>query len=436
MIDRYSLPEIREIFLEENKYKRWIQIELVHLKVLEEEGIVPAGNYKEVREKAERIHLKEFAKRVKEIEGQVDHDVIAFLMALEEIVGDSGRFIHYGLTSSDIVDTANAMMLREAVEKLLKELDELISAVKTKALEYKFIPVMGRTHGVFAEPTSVGLKFLYFYSELLRARERLQQALQEISVGKISGAVGNYVYLKPEIETKILSELGLNVEKVSTQIVPRDRHAFLISQLAIYASSLERFATEIRHLQRTEVSEMMEPFGKAQRGSSAMPHKRNPIKSERICGLARLIRGYIIPALENISLWHERDISHSSNERYIFEDGICTLFYMTRIMKGIVDGISINTKRMAENITSFGDFYYSQALLLLLVKKGMPRKDAYEVVKRISHKSFDEKLSLKEALRKDSETSTILSPEDLEEVFKTDFLKNIDEIYRRFNLST
>jgi len=436
VIERYSIPEIREVFSEESKYKRWIEIELVHLKVLEKEGIIPQGNYEEVRKKIEHVNIKEFVKRAKEIEDYVDHDVVAFLTAFEEIAGKEGRFLHYGLTSSDVVDTANALMLRQALEKLLNELDELIKLVKSKALEFKFVPVMGRTHGVFAEPTSVGLKFLFFYSELLRSKQRIFQALQGVSVGKISGAVGNYVYLKPEIEEKILSELGLNVEKVSTQIVPRDRHAFMVSQLALYASSLERFATEIRLLQRTEVNEMMEPFGKAQRGSSAMPHKRNPVKSERICGLARLIRGYTIPAMENIALWHERDISHSSNERFVFEDSICTVFFMTRSMGEIIEGLSVNTNKMTENMSKFGDFYYSQVLLLLLVRKGLARKDAYEIVKRVSHLSFDSGSSLKEVVSKDAELGKVLTPEDIEEVFKTDFLKNVNEIYMRFDLTS
>ena len=434
MIERYSIPEIREVFKEENKYKKWVEIELTHLKVLEEEGVIPPGSYEEVSEKIKDIDFVEFAKRAKEIEKEVDHDVIAFLMALEEKVGEKGRYLHYGLTSSDVVDTANALLLKEAMEKLITELDGLIEEVKKKAIEYKHFPIMGRTHGVFAEPTSLGLKFLYFYAELLRARDRLQHALREISVGKISGAVGNYVYLSPEIEEKILKNLKLEPEMVSTQIVPRDRHAFMMSQLAILASSLERFATEIRLLQRTEVNEIMEPFGKGQRGSSAMPHKRNPIKSERVCGLARLIRGYLIPALENIPLWHERDISHSSNERYIFEDAICTLFYVIRLMKGIIEGIVVNKEKIKENLRKYGDFYYSQALLLALVRKGFPRKDAYEIVKRVSHRSFDEGVSLKEMVLSDAELGKIFTSKEIDEIFNTNFLRNVDEVYKRFGL--
>jgi adenylosuccinate lyase len=435
MIERYSIPEIRDIFKEENKYKKWVEIELTHLQVLEEEGLIPPGSYSEVAEKVKDIDYVEFAERAKEIEKEVDHDVIAFLMALEERVGDKGRYLHFGLTSSDVVDTANALILKEALEKIIKELDSLIEEVKKKAVEYKYFPIMGRTHGVFAEPTSLGLKFLFFYSELLRARSRLEAALNEISVGKISGAVGNYVYLSPDIEEKILKRLNLKPERVSTQIVPRDRHAFMMSQIAILASSLERFATEIRLLQRTEVNEIMEPFGKGQRGSSAMPHKRNPIKSERVCGLARLLRGYLIPALENIPLWHERDISHSSNERYIFEDALCTLFYVIRLMKGIVEGLVVNREKIEENLRKYGDFYYSQALLLALVKKGLPRKDAYEIVKRVSHKSFDEGVSLKEMVLSDTELGKIFTLQEIDEIFKTDFLRNVDEVYRRFGLS-
>jgi len=435
MIERYSIPEIRDIFKEENKYKKWVEIELTHLQVLEEEGLIPPGSYSEVAEKVKDIDYVEFAKRAKEIEKEVDHDVIAFLMALEERVGDKGRYLHFGLTSSDVVDTANALILKEALEKVIKELDSLIEEVKKKAVEYKYFPIMGRTHGVFAEPTSLGLKFLYFYSELIRARSRLEVALNEISVGKISGAVGNYVYLSPDIEEKILKRLNLKPERVSTQIVPRDRHAFMMSQIAILASSLERFATEIRLLQRTEVNEIMEPFGKGQRGSSAMPHKRNPIKSERVCGLARLLRGYLIPALENIPLWHERDISHSSNERYIFEDALCTLFYVIRLMKGIVEGLVVNRDKIEENLRKYGDFYYSQALLLALVKKGLPRKDAYEIVKRVSHKSFDEGVSLREMVLSDAELGKIFTLQEIDEIFKTDFLRNVDEVYRRFGLS-
>ncbi|MEO0266261.1 MAG: adenylosuccinate lyase [candidate division WOR-3 bacterium] len=436
MIERYSIPEIREIFSEERKYKRWIEIELAHLKILEEEGLIPKGSYNEVSQKVKDIDLKSFAKRAREFESQVDHDVIGFLMALEELVGEKGRFIHYGLTSSDIVDTANALMLKEALNKLLNELDELLIEVKDKAIQHKHTIVMGRTHGVFAEPTSCGLKFLYFYSELLRNRERIQRAIKEISYGKISGAVGNYVYLSPEIEVKILKELGLEAEPVSTQIIPRDRHAFMMAQLSLLASALERFALEIRLLQRTEVQEMMEPFGRTQRGSSAMPHKRNPIKSERICGLARLLRGYLIPAFENVALWHERDISHSSNERYIFEDAICTLFYALRLMKSIIRDLQVNTDKMHENAKKFGDFYYSQALLLILVKKGLPRKDAYEHVKRCSHKLLsDPTKSLREAVLEDEYLGRLLTKEEIEEVFKTDFLRNVDHIYKRFGLT-
>lgn len=435
MIERYFTPEMKEIFSEENKYRKWITVEIAALEVLEGEGIIEPGVTQKIKEYLEELNIREFTQRAKEIEREVEHDVIAFLIALEEIVGNAGRYIHFGLTSSDVVDTANALILKEGVEVLLKELELLIKAVESKALEYKAQLIMGRTHGVYAEPTSLGLKFLYFYSELNRCRERLTRALSTISYGKISGAVGNYAYLSPEVEEKILERLGLTPEPISTQIIPRDRHAFLITQIAITGASLERFATEIRLLQRTEVKELEEPFTKGQRGSSAMPHKRNPIRSERICGLARLLRGYSVTALENIALWHERDISHSSAERFIFVDSISVLHYMLRLMRYIIENLTVNTEIIVKNMEKYGKFYYSQALLLELVKKGVPRKDAYAWVKECAHTAMDENLDFQKVVSEHPGIRQYLTNEEIEKVFTKDFLVNLNKIYKRFGLS-
>ncbi len=434
MIKRYLYPEIEKVFSRENKIRKWIQVEYQVLKAEEEFGMVPEGVSSRLAPKLESLDMKEVIRLQDEYEKESDHEVVAFLMAIETLVGEDARFLHYGLTSSDLLDTAQALILIEALELILSELDLVINALKVKAVENKYVPFMGRTHGVFAEPTSLGLKFLSHYSEFLRARERLIKAIQEVSYGKISGAVGNYSFVPPEIEQKVLQELGLKPEPVSTQIVPRDRIAFLLSVYALIGEAIERISQEIRLFQRTEVGEMMEPFYTKQRGSSAMPHKRNPIRSERLMGLARLLRGYLIPAHENVALWHERDISHSSVERFILPDATGVLFYMLRLLRKNLEGLVINKERIKENMEKYGKYYLSEPILLALVSKGIARKEAYVWVKECAIKSQTEGTPFEEVLKNHPRIKYYLEEKEIEEALNHDFLKHVDKIFKRFNL--
>lgn len=432
MIERYWKKEIKRIFQDDFKYRKWFEVELTVAEAQAEAGIIPPGIPDKIREKMEDADFSEIARRAKEIEREVDHDVIAFLLAIEEKVGEPARYLHFGMTSSDVVDTANSMIMKSALELIKKSLTELVESLKTKAIEYRYQPIMGRTHGVFAEPTSLGLKFLSYYSAFLRDLENLKTAIDKISYGKISGAVGNYSFLNPEIEEKALKKLGLRPEPVSTQIVPRDRYAFVFSVIAISGGNIERLATEIRLLQRTEVGELEEPFAKKQRGSSAMPHKKNPIKSERLCGLARLLRGYAHTAMENIALWHERDISHSSTERFLIPDALSIYHYMLTLLKDIVDNLNVNTERINENLVKFGKFYLSEAILLALVRKGVKRGEAYEWVKESAHRAMKTGEPFEKLIREHPQISKHMSPEELDRVLNHNYLKNVDKIFRRF----
>ncbi len=434
MIKRYLYPEIERVFSRENKIKKWIQVEYQVLKAEEEFGIVPEGTSARIHPKIENLDIKEVIRLLDEYEKESDHEVVAFLMALETLIGQEARYLHYGLTSSDLLDTAGALILIEALELVLSELDLVIGALKVRAVENKYVPFMGRTHGVFAEPTSLGLKFLSHYSEFLRGRERLIKAMQEVSYGKISGAVGNYSFIPPEIEQTVLERLGLKPEPVSTQIVPRDRIAFLMSVYALIGEAVERLAQEIRLFQRTEVGEMMEPFYTKQRGSSAMPHKRNPIRSERLMGLARLLRGYMFPAHENIALWHERDISHSSVERFIIPDATEVIFYMLRLLRKNIEGLVINKERIKENMERFGKYYLSEPILLALIRKGIPRKDAYVWVKECAIKAESEKLPFEDVLKNHPKIKYYLEPEEIDKALNHNFLKHVDRIFKRFGL--
>ncbi len=434
MIKRYLYPEIERVFSRENKVQKWIKIEFEVLKAEEGFGIVPEGISARLAEKIEGLDVKEVIRLLDEYEKETDHEVVAFLMALEELLGEDARFLHYGLTSSDLLDTGLALVLTEALELILSELDLVINTLKVKVIENKYVPFMGRTHGVFAEPTSLGLKFLSHYSEFLRCRERLMKGIQEVSFGKISGAVGNYSFIPPEVEEKVLQELGLKPEPVSTQIIPRDRIAFLISVYAFIGDAIERISQEIRLFQRTEVGEMQEPFYSKQRGSSAMPHKRNPIRSERLMGLARLLRGYLIPAHEDVSLWHERDISHSSVERFIIPDATEILFYMLRLLRKNLEGLVIDKERIKKNMESFGKFYLSEPILLALVKKGVARREAYEWVKECAIKAQNEHLNFEDVIKKHPKIQYYLEDKEIEEALNHDFLKHVDKIFKRFNL--
>ena len=431
MIERYSLPEMEEVWSLDNRIKKWIEVELAVAEAESEEKLIPPKTYERIKRKL-RVDPSHILERMKVVEKKVDHELVAFITVLEEEIGEDGRFIHYGLTSSDIIDTANALLIKEALGKIKEVLKEVSDSLFKLSENYKKTQIMGRTHGVYAEPTSLGLKFLGFYSESLRNIDRLNKAEREISFGKISGACGTYSFLNPRVEEKALEKLGLKPEPVSTQIVPRDRYAFLLSSMALLAAFLERIALEIRLLQRTEVGEIFEPFGKEQRGSSAMPHKRNPVKCERITGMARLLRGYLVTSFENIALWHERDISHSSVERIIIPDSFHILYFMLKETLKILKNLEVDEDRIQENVKKFGDFYYSEGLLLSLVKRGVKRADAYEMVKKASIESAKKKESLKEIVIKDENIKKILSKKEIEEIFSHDFLKNVDLIFSRF----
>jgi len=427
MIKRYLLPEIEEIWSEENKIKKWLEVELAVLEVQVELGIIPKEALK-IKEDIKDINYNWLLKRQSEIEKEVEHDVIAFLIALEEI-SEYAKYLHYGLTSSDVIDTANAIIFREALILIKKAYEEFIEVLKEKAIKYKYSPIMGRTHGVYAEPTTIGLKFLNYYSEALRNLKRLNDSIEEISYGKISGAVGNFAFLSPKIEELVMEKLNLKPENVSTQIIPRDRYAFVVNNLVLLSENIERLALEIRLLMRTEVGEFLEPFHQKQRGSSAMPHKKNPIRSERINGLVRLIRGYLIPINENVALWHERDISHSSVERIILPDITSAVYYIIKLSKNIIENLIIDEQRIKENMEKFGKFYLTQPFLLKLVQKGISRKVAYEWLKRISQ---FEKENFENAIKNDPEIKKYLNEEEIDECLNWNYFKNVDEIYKRF----
>ena len=430
MIERYTRPEIGAVWSEKNKFQKWLEVELAVCRAWAKLGRIP----KEALEKIERSVKvdDETLRRIREYERVYKHDVLAFVSAVAEQAGEEGRYIHLGLTSSDVVDTALALLMREALDILLRDVDEVLKELKRLAFEHKDTLMMGRTHGVHAEPTTFGLKMAVWYDEMKRNKERLERARERVSYGKISGAVGTYSNLDPEVERLALEELGLKVEPASTQIVHRDRHAEFMYAMATTASSLEKFATEIRHLQRTEVLEVQEPFTEGQRGSSAMPHKKNPIHAERICGLARVIRSNLIPALENIALWHERDISHSSVERVILPDSSIALDYILDLFAKILRGLVVNRERMLKNMELSKGLYFSSKVLVALTEKGLSRDRAYELVQRCAMKSWDTQRDFKEVLLEDKEVSSLLSEEELSKIFDPwEFLKHRNYVYEK-----
>jgi adenylosuccinate lyase len=431
MIERYWLPEMKDLWSRENRLRQWVKVEFAVAEAEAEMGIIPADVPLEIRKALEKLDYAKLAQCQDELERQFDHDVVAFVACLENLSGEPGRWLHYGLTSYDVVDTANALLLKDACRLLVSETEALMKALGQRAEEHRRTPVMGRTHGVFAEPTSLGLKFLGFYAESARNRDRLLAAMDAISFGKLSGTVGNCSILGVELERRVMEKLGLYPEPVSTQVVPRDRYAQLLATVAIAGAGLERLATEIRLLSRTETGEMGEPFGRSQRGSSAMPHKRNPIVCERICGMARLLRGYALAGLESIALWHERDISNSSVERVSLPDATSLLFYMTRKMTEVISGLEINADRMEENMERFGDFYRSQLLLLALVRAGISRSEAYAWVKEASQKAMDEGISLADSALGHPQIAEVLGEEGVIEALDHDYLSEVDEIFTR-----
>ena len=431
MIPRYTRPEMGKIWSEVNKFRKWLDVEIAVCEAWAELGKIPKEAVEKIKE---RTYIDEkVVERIKEIERVYKHDVLAFVTAVKELAGEEGKYIHLGLTSSDVIDTALALLMREALDILIKDVEELLEVLKKRALEHKDTVMIGRTHGVHAEPMTLGLKFALWYEEMKRNLERLKRAKDVVSYGKISGAVGTYSNVPPEVEKIALSKLGLKIEPVSNQVVQRDRHAEFIWATAVTASSLEKFATEIRHLQRTEVLEVQEPFTKGQRGSSAMPHKKNPIHSERITGLARYIRSNLIPALEDIALWHERDISHSSVERIILPDNSIALDYILNLFKWIMEGLVVYPENMQRNMALSKGLYFSSKVLAKLQEKGVDRDKAYDTVQRCAMRAWEEKeLDFKTALLQDEEIRKYLTPEEIEKIFNVEeFIKHRDVIFKR-----
>ncbi|MCD6473054.1 adenylosuccinate lyase [Candidatus Aerophobetes bacterium] len=424
MISRYTLPKIAKIWKEEEKLAIWLKIEILVCEAWVKLGKIPEDALKEIKEKA-----KFDIKRVKEIEKDVKHDVIAFLTNVAEYVGPYSRYIHLGLTSSDILDTGLAMQMVSAAQIIIKDLEELMDVLKEKAREYKGTLMMGRTHGIHAEPISLGLKFALWYEETKRNLQRIKEAKEEIAYGKISGAVGTYTHLDPFIEDYVCEKLNLNPCKVSSQIIQRDRHAFYLATLAIIASSLNKFSLQIRSLQQTEIRELEEGFSKLQKGSSAMPHKRNPIICERICGLARLIRGNLQVALENIPLWGERDISHSSCERVIIPDSTILVDYILNKFINVLKNLSIYPKNMEKNIRITKGLFYSQRLLLALVEKGLFREEAYRMVQENAMRCWKENRDFKKLIKQDERIKKYLKEEEIDYIFEIGYyLRYTDEI--------
>ena len=416
-----------EIWSPENKYKIWLEIEILACEAQQKLGLVPKSALKIIKEKA-----KFQVKRVDEIEKEVKHDVIAFLTNLSENIGIESRFIHQGMTSSDILDTCLSVQLKQSCKIILNELKELLEIIKTRSIEHKKTICIGRSHGIYAEPTTFGIKLLSKYEEFSRNYLRLVEAEKSISSCAISGAVGTFANIDPYVEQYVAKKLKLKIEPVSTQIIPRDRHAHLFSTFGLLASSIENFATEIRHLQRSEVREVEEFFSKNQKGSSAMPHKRNPVLSENLTGIARLIRGSVIPMMENITLWHERDISHSSVERILCPDTLALMDFAIYRMKEIVKNLVINKDRMKDNLTDTKGLYNSQRVMLELIKKGISREKAYKIVQKIAMKSWKNKLDFQSLLQKDNEVKKYLDKNELRKLFDISYhLKNIDKIFKR-----
>ena len=427
MIDRYTLPEMGALWSEQNKFQKWLDVEIAVCEVHAEMGTIPAGALKEIKARAQFS-----VDRINEIEKTTNHDVIAFTTNLAESIGEASRFVHYGLTSSDVVDTANALLLRDSADIILKKIDGLLESLKRRAVEFKNTPQVGRTHGIHAEPTSFGLTFALWYDEMRRNRERLTRAREAVAVGKISGAVGGFAHLDPIVEEKVCERLGLKPAPVSTQIIQRDVYAEYLNTLAIIASSLDKFALTIRHWQRTEVREAQERFAKGQKGSSSMPHKRNPIISERICGMARVVRANSIVGLENIALWHERDISHSSAERVVLPDSSIAIDYMLQKAIGLIDGLVVYPERMLENLAATRGLIFSGQLLLALTNKGVSRETAYEWVQRNAMRVWDEHKDFQSLIKTDSDIQKHLSAAEIARIFSFDhYLRNVNTIYER-----
>ncbi|MDD4980632.1 MAG: adenylosuccinate lyase [Candidatus Omnitrophica bacterium] len=430
MIERYTLPKMNSIWQDEFKFKTMLDIEILTLEALAKEKKIPQDVAKRVRKKA-KFNLSQ----IKKIETKTQHDIVAFVANVAQYIGTDAKYLHLGLTSSDLLDTTLGVQLKAASDILLNDLSNLLNLLAKKAKRYKEMVCIGRTHGVHAEPTTFGLKFALWFDETRRNLERLKLAKEEVAVGKISGAVGTYANVSPEVEAYACGKLGLKPARIATQVIQRDVYAQYMATLAVIGASLEKFATEIRHLQRTEVLEAEEPFGKGQKGSSAMPHKRNPVICERICGLARLLRGNALAAMENVALWHERDISHSSVERIIIPDSTLALDYMLNKFIEVIEGLVVYPENMLANLVKTRGLIFSQRVLLALMDKGIVRMKAYELVQRNAMKSWKESLDFKEALLRDKEVLCYLNRKALNEIFDLDYyLRNVNKIFRKVGL--
>lgn len=431
MIERYTLPEMGDLWTDENKFRTWLQVEIAVCEAQAELGKIPADAVATIKAKANFD-----VKRILEIEAEVKHDVIAFLTNVNEYVGEAGRYIHLGMTSSDVLDTAIALQMVSSLDILLPQLENLIQAIRYQAQQHRQTVMVGRSHGIHAEPITLGFKLAGWLAEMMRHRDRLLAAQKEVAVGQISGAVGTYANIDPKIECLTCQKLGLQPEAASTQVISRDRHAFYLNALALVAASIERFAVEIRNLQRTDVLEVEEFFSKGQKGSSAMPHKRNPIRSERLTGLARVVRGYAMTGLENVALWHERDISHSSAERVVIPDAAILTHFMLVEITDLVKHLQVYPENMKRNMNLYGGVIFSQSVLLALVDKGMVREDAYAIVQTLAHQAWNkEGGDFKAALSQDPEVQKRLSAEELDHCFDPNrHLQNLDQIYQRLDI--
>ena len=430
MINRYSRQIMRDVWSDQSKYAIWFEIEMLAHEAMESIGLIEKGLTKKIRDKLKDIIFDEA--RISEIESKTHHDVIAFLTFISEKIGEKqARYLHQGMTSSDILDTCLCIQLKKASRHIREDLDALLKELLKKAEEYKYLPTIGRSHGIHAEPTTVGLKFAQAYAEFDRALKRMEIAEKEISICALSGSVGTFANIDPRIEKYVAKKLNLNIETISTQIIPRDRYAYFFSTLGVLAGSIERISTEIRHLQRTEVDEMSEQFQKGQKGSSSMPHKRNPVLTENLTGIARLIRGAVTPALENISLWHERDISHSSVERVIGPDTTILLDFALSRLTNVIKNIVVNKKNIKANLDKLNGLIYSQRILLMLTQKGVSREDSYDIVQKNASKSWDNQSDFKEIILSDKGIMEILTKEEIDDLFSLDYhLKNVDYIFK------
>lgn len=431
MIERYTRPEMKELWSEENRYKSWLEVEILADEAWAELGEIPKEDVQKIR-----AHASFDIARILEIEKETKHDVVAFTRAVSETLGDEKKWVHYGLTSTDVVDTAYGYQLKQVNDVLRKDLQQLLEVIGEKAKEHKHTVTMGRTHGVHAEPTTFGLKLALWYSEMKRHIERFEHAAKGVEAGKISGAVGTFANIPPFVEKYVCDKLGTRPQEISTQVLPRDLHAEYISTIALIATSVEKFATEIRGLQKSETREVEEGFAKGQKGSSAMPHKRNPIGSENMAGLARVIRGHMVTAYENVSLWHERDISHSSAERIILPDSTTLLNYMLNRFANIVCNLTVFPENMKRNMDATLGLIYSQRVLLKLIDKGLSREEAYDLVQPKTSIAWDEQTAFRPLLEEDEKIMSILNAEDIEDAFGYNYhLKNVDEIFERVGLN-